>query len=72
MAELLPCPFCACSVYAIQDTTLLCGHRHWYISHKNSDCILGGNFRSQLYTTKEKLMCAWNNTRTPKERGGEK
>lgn len=65
MTELKPCPFCGRSVYAIQDTTLLCGHRYWYIRHKNSDCILGDNFRSRLYTTKEELMRAWNNTRIP-------
>ena len=60
--ELKPCPFCGCFVYPIQDTMLLCGHRYWYIRHKNSECILSGNFRSKLYTTKEKLICAWNNT----------
>ena len=69
MAELLRCPFCNRSVYAIQDTILLCGHRYWYIRHTNSNCILGGNFRSQLYTTREKLIFAWNNTLAPKERG---
>lgn len=66
MTELKPCPFCGCLVYAMQDTTLLCGHRHWYIRHKNADCILGDNFRSQLYTTKEKLIFDWN-TRTSKK-----
>ena len=60
MAELKPCPFCNCSVCTVQDITLINGHRYWYIRHTNSDCILGDSYRSQLYTTKEKLTYAWN------------
>lgn len=67
MAELLPCPFCggvACQSFSVWTETYKYGCL-------TSGCM--GNVHNQLtcFKTDIEAIVAWN-TRTPKERGGEK
>ena len=55
--ELKPCPFCSGSVSVEQDQILLCGHKYWFIKHKDCNFV---KHESGLFTTKEKAIEAWN------------
>lgn len=65
--NLRPCPFCGGkNVTVKQDTTTICGHRHWFISHMmpQNECPLVDSFgvyhSPVKFTTKEKAIRAWN------------
>ena len=67
MAKLKPCPFCGgVNVTVKQDSTMVCGHRYWFISHSmpSGECPLtdtwGWWHSRPKFTTKEKAIEAWN------------
>ena len=65
MVELLPCPFCGGNL--VKD-----GQGNW--EHIANDCILSwldSEYGKIYFRDCEEDINAWN-TRTPKERGGEK
>ena len=62
MTELLPCPFCAGKPEL---------HRSNFTERYRVRCEDGCGAETAPFGTKEKAITAWN-TRTPKERGGEK
>ena len=67
MDKLKPCPFCGGEAVLIEDKdtqgTL------YQIRCNNPDCWIGAY--TSFYSDKSTTITAWN-TRTPKERGGEK
>ena len=71
MAELLPCPFCGGRAYIGQTKKSL--YLQYTVSCGNSRCIAHGlsNPFVTHYLTENDAIKAWN-TRTPKERDGEK
>jgi hypothetical protein len=68
MAELLPCPFCGGEAER-KTLTHAYGHTMYYVQCSNEKCAI--NPTTVAYKTKGADIRAWN-TRTPKERGGEK
>ena len=63
MAELKPCPFCGSEAEIVPINS-----NQWIACCTNEDCPI---YYGLAFHTREKAK-EWWNTRTPKERGGEK
>ena len=70
MAELKPCPFCGSTDVLMRDARGMLGKSAYERTYHYMQCQKCFS-QTGLYGTKPRTIKAWN-TRTPKERGGEK